>query len=44
VVGISTRGTEEDVASLTSLGEEESALAANKNTPSTLKIQLASNT
>ena len=37
VVGISTKEIEEDVASLTSLGEEESALAADTGTPSTSK-------
>jgi len=39
VVGISTRETEEDVASLTSSGEEESALAAETGTPSTSKTR-----
>ena len=37
VMGISTRETEKDIASLTSLGEEESALATDTGTPSTSK-------
>jgi len=37
VVGISTRETEEDVASLTSSGEEESAFAADTGVPPTSK-------
>ena len=37
VVGIFTRETEEDVASLTSSREEESALAADTGTPFTSK-------
>ena len=39
VVGISTRETEEDVASLTSSREEEFALAADTGTPSTSKTR-----
>jgi len=39
LVGISTRETEEDVASLTSSGEDESALAADTGTPSTSKTR-----
>ena len=39
VVGITTRETEEDVALLTSSGEEESALAADTNTSSTSKTR-----
>ena len=39
VVSISTRESEEDVASLTGSGEEESVLAADIGTPSTSKIQ-----
>jgi len=39
MVGISARETEEDIASLTSSGEEESALAADTNTLSMLKIR-----
>jgi len=39
VVGISARETEEDVASLTSLEEEKSALTADTNTPSTSKTR-----
>ena len=38
-MGISTRETEEDVASLTSLGEEESAFAADTGSPLTSKTQ-----
>jgi len=38
-VGISTRETEEDVAFLTSSEKEESTLAADIGTPSTLKTQ-----
>ena len=37
IVSISTRKTEEDVASPTSLGEEESAFAANTGAPPTSK-------
>ena len=39
VVGISRRETEEDVASLTSSGEEESAFAADTGTPPTSKTR-----
>jgi len=39
VVSIPTRETEEDVASLTSLGEEESAFAADASAPPTLKTR-----
>ena len=39
VVGIFTRETKEDIASLTSSGEEESGLAAYIGTPSTSKTQ-----
>jgi len=39
MVGISTRETEEDVASLTSSGEEKSALAAKTGFPSMSKTQ-----
>ena len=39
VMGISTRETEEDVASLTSLGEVESAFAADTGAPPTLKTR-----
>ena len=39
VVGISTQETEEDVASLTSLGEEESTFAVDKRAPPTLKTR-----
>jgi len=39
VVGISTRETEEDVASLTSSGEEESPFAADTTIPPTSKTQ-----
>jgi len=35
VVGISTRETEEDVVSLTSLGEEESTFAGDPGAPPT---------
>jgi len=37
MVGISTKETEEDVASLTSSGEEESAFTANTGAPPTSK-------
>ena len=39
VVGISRRETEEDVASLTSSGEEESVFAADAGVPPTLKTR-----
>jgi len=39
VVGISARETEEDVASLTSSGDEESAFAADTGAPSTLNTR-----
>ena len=39
VVGISTRETEEDVASLPSSGEEESAFVADTSAPLTLKTR-----
>ena len=39
VAGISIRETEEDITSLTSSGEEESASAADISTPSTLKTR-----
>jgi len=39
VVGISTRETEEDIASLTCSEEEESALAADTGAPSMSKIR-----
>jgi len=39
VVGISIRETEEDIASLTSSGEEESAFTANAGAPPTLKTR-----
>jgi len=37
VVGISTRETEEDIVSLTSSGEEESAFTADTGAPPTSK-------
>ena len=40
MVSISTRETEEDVSSLTSLGEEESAFAADTGAPPTSKTRL----
>jgi len=39
VMGISTRENEEDVASLTSSGEEESVLVADTGTPYTSKTR-----
>ena len=39
VVSVSTRETEEDVAFLTSSGDEESALVANTDTPPTSKTR-----
>ena len=39
MMGISTRKTEKDVASLISSGEDDSALAAETGTPSMLKAR-----